>query len=182
MQDTQGKLRMPLCSDHASLKTLTWLLFACLSTGCAEEGTAGSGAATAAALTSAAAAGQDENAVNDEEKPYEVDCNQVNEDGEKVCIVDKATYVGWRTFHSTCHVCHGQDAVGTTLAPSLLKDIPKDVFFNTVRNGRTGQIGVMPAWGKNPNVKDFIDDLWSYQRARADGVLKPGRPERRKDE
>lgn len=182
MQDTQGKLHMPLCFHRAPLKAITWLLLACLFPGCAADTAAGSGAGKAAAFSSAAAAGQDENPVEDEDKPYEVDCNQVDDEGEKVCVVDKATYVGWRTFHANCHVCHGQNAVGTTLAPSLLRDIPREVFFNTVTNGRTGQIGVMPAWGNNPNVKDFIDDLWSYQRARADGVLKPGRPERKKDE
>ncbi|HEX7034264.1 MAG TPA: c-type cytochrome [Pseudomonadales bacterium] len=115
------------------------------------------------------------------EKTYDVDCNQVDEDGENYCLTDKATYVGWRTFHANCHVCHGQNAVGSSFAPSLLKPIPKERFVNVVTNGYQGQIGVMPAWGKNPNVKDFIDELYAYQQARADGVLKPGRPKRKDD-
>jgi hypothetical protein len=57
-----------------------------------------------------------------------------------------------------------------------LHHIDKKRFVDTVTNGKKGQIGVMPAWGKNPNVKDFIDELYAYQEARADGVLKPGRP------
>src|SRR5690606_19760590 len=83
------------------------------------------------------------------EKPYDVDCDQVDEDGEKYCLTDRATYVGWRTFHANCHVCHGQNAVGSSFAPSLLKPIDNERFVDVVTNGYTGQIGVMPAWGNN---------------------------------
>lgn len=114
-----------------------------------------------------------------DEKYYDVDCSQVDEDGERYCITDRGTYVGWRTFHATCHACHGQNAVGSSFAPSLRKDIPKERFVDVVTNGYTGQIGVMPAWGENPNVKDFIDELYAYQQAVADGVLLPGRPQRK---
>jgi mono/diheme cytochrome c family protein len=37
--------------------------------------------------------------------------------------VDDATYRGWRAFHSACHTCHGVDAVGTTVAPSLVERV-----------------------------------------------------------
>ena len=33
--------------------------------------------------------------------------------------VDRATYVGWKIFHSACYICHGVDAVGTSVAPDL---------------------------------------------------------------
>jgi mono/diheme cytochrome c family protein len=115
----------------------------------------------------------------DGEKYYDVDCNQVDEEGNDICLTDRGTYVGWRTFHATCHACHGQNAVGTSFAPSLMKQIDRERFFDVVENGYTGQIGVMPPWGENPNVKDFIDELYAYQQARADGVLKPGRPVRK---
>ena len=45
---------------------------------------------------------------------------QSDEGGATVCRVDRATYVGWRTFHGICHTCHSQDAVGSTFAPDLL--------------------------------------------------------------
>lgn len=170
---------MPLRFNPTSVRRTAWLLVACLSPGCAADTAAGDGERAAAALSSAAAQAKDAGEAG--EKPYEVDCNQV-EDGKKVCVTDKATYVGWRTFHANCHVCHGQNAVGSTFAPGLLKPIDKERFVNLVKNGYTGQIGVMPGWGENPNVKDFIDELYTYQQARADGVLLPGRPERRKDE
>ena len=35
--------------------------------------------------------------------------------------VDSATYRGWQVYHSSCHTCHGVDATGTTVAPSLVE-------------------------------------------------------------
>jgi len=67
------------------------------------------------------------------------------------------------------------------VAPALLpriKQIDKERFVMVVDRGFTGQVGVMPAWGMNPNVNRYYDELWAYLRARSDGVLPPGRPER----
>ncbi len=47
------------------------------------------------------------------EKPYTVT------DGK----VDKNTYLGWKVFHTTCYSCHGVDAKGTDVAPSLIDSI-----------------------------------------------------------
>jgi mono/diheme cytochrome c family protein len=115
------------------------------------------------------------------DKPYTVQCSKDPETGENHCLVDKATYIGWRTFNSVCYVCHGQDAVGTTFAPSLverLQQIDKERFMYVVHNGFQGQIGVMPAWKDNPNVNKYFEQLYSYVKARSDGVLPTGRPER----
>ena len=38
----------------------------------------------------------------------------------ETCLVDKPTYIGWRTFHTHCFQCHGGSALGSTFAPSLL--------------------------------------------------------------
>ena len=116
------------------------------------------------------------------DKPYSVECGTNAETGEKQCLVDRATYVGWRTFNSVCYVCHGQDAVGTTFAPSLverLQQIDKERFLYVVNNGFQGQIGVMPAWKDNPNVNKHFEELYSYIKARSDGALPTGRPERK---
>lgn len=121
----------------------------------------------------------------DEAVPYTVECGPDPEAGGTVCQVDRATYVGWRTFHSVCHTCHAQDAVGSTFAPDLLpriRQIDKERFVLVVDQGFTGQVGVMPGWGMNPNVNRFYDELWAYLRARADGALRPGRPKRLPDE
>jgi len=159
------------------LKTVAWLLLACAPVACVSENAAGTHPGNAAGL--AAEPAENADTAGDGEKYYDVDCSQVDESGNRVCLTDKGTYVGWRTFHATCHACHGQNAVGSSFAPSLLKDIPKERFVDVVINGFTGQIGVMPGWGENPNVKDFVDELYAYQQARADGVLLPGRPKRK---
>lgn len=129
------------------------------------------------------AAGDDDAdaAAQEGEPPYMVECGPDPESGGNACFVDRDTYVGWRTFHAVCHTCHAQDAVGSTFAPALLprvREIDKARFVTVVDEGFEGQMGVMPAWGDNPNVNRFYDELWAYLRARADGVLAPGRPKR----
>jgi len=37
--------------------------------------------------------------------------------------VDAGTFTGWRLFHSSCHGCHGVDAMGTDVAPNLLDKV-----------------------------------------------------------
>lgn len=144
-----------------------------------ESAGAPAGAAAPAAAAAAAAPAAEK------EPPYTVECGPDPEEGSDVCRVDRATYVGWRTFHSICHTCHAQDAVGSTFAPALLPRImliDKARFLEVVDQGFTGQVGVMPGWAVNPNVNRYYDELWSYLRARADGVLLPGRPKRLPDD
>ena len=112
-----------------------------------------------------------------EDKPYTVKCSGT------ACKVDKKTYIGWRTYHANCHVCHAQDAVGSTFAPSLvdkLQEIDKERFIISVAEGYEGQIGVMPGWKDNPNVNKKFEELYAYLKARSDGALQPGRPKRLK--
>jgi hypothetical protein len=181
---------MPRCFGHLPVRRISrpiaWLLVACLPLACAAEKATGTGqrtdpstSAAGASEAAGSAASRTAESSNGAEKFYEVDCDQVDENGDRFCLTDKGTYVGWRTFHATCHACHGQNAVGSSFAPSLLKPIDKERFVDVVMNGYSGQVGVMPAWGQNPNVKDFVDELYAYQQARADGVLRPGRPKRK---
>ena len=117
-----------------------------------------------------------------EGKPYTVECGpDAEEGGATTCRVDRATYVGWRTFHAICHTCHGQDALGSSFAPDLtarLRDVDKATFMKAMNEGFTGQMGVMPPWKQDPNVNKYFEELWSYLQARKDGVLLPGRPKR----
>lgn len=104
----------------------------------------------------------------------------VVEDGK----ADKATFNGYRRFHGTCHACHGQDAMGSSFAPSLvesLKSLSWPDFEETVTEGRqatdaSGAASAMPAFGEDPNVMKHLDDIFRYLTARADGVLDAGRP------
>ncbi|HEY6256152.1 MAG TPA: c-type cytochrome, methanol metabolism-related [Xanthobacteraceae bacterium] len=102
--------------------------------------------------------------------------------------VDWYTYSGFRRYHSDCHVCHGPDGEGSTYAPALsnsLKTMRFSDFLSTVFNGRknvnTAQENVMPSFGKNPNVICYIDDIFVYLRARANGVVPRGRPQQHED-
>ena len=97
---------------------------------------------------------------------------------DKKCKIDKFLLKGFRAF-SQCQVCHGIDGNGSTIAPSLLaklnKDITYDVFVDRVTNGFKGQMGVMPPWKENPNVMKKMNNLYAYLKARADGVIPAGR-------
>jgi methanol metabolism-related c-type cytochrome len=117
---------------------------------------------------------QAQDAAAEEEKPYKID-----PDG----TVDWPTFSGFRRFNSECYVCHGPDGVGSTFAPSLvdsLKTMPYEQFLEIVTNGKqevnTAVQKKMPAFGTNPNVMCYLDDIYAYLKARSDGVLGRGRP------
>lgn len=110
-----------------------------------------------------------------EDKPYEI------RDGK----VDQGTYNGYRRYHASCHVCHGPDGLGSSYAPNLtesLKKLSQDDFNEVVINGRKNVTGsqqsVMPAFGEVQDVAMYIQDIYAYLKARSDGVLDRGRPQR----
>jgi methanol metabolism-related c-type cytochrome len=147
-------------------------------------------AAVALTLMAGAAAAQDKadpTAVEDVDgKHFDAEGTptfNIGEDG----TVDWYTYSGFRRYHSECHVCHGPDGLGSTYAPALsesLNRIDYGEFLQIVANGqRSGSGGqsVMPAFGTNPNVMCYIDDLYIYLRARSEGAVGRGRPAKRED-
>jgi methanol metabolism-related c-type cytochrome len=102
--------------------------------------------------------------------------------------VDWYTYSGYRRYHSECHVCHGPDGMGSTYAPALkdsLKTMSYGDFLGVVASGRknisTAQENVMPAFGDNPNVACYMDDLYVYLRARANDASGRARPAKHED-
>jgi methanol metabolism-related c-type cytochrome len=102
--------------------------------------------------------------------------------------VDWYTYSGYRRYHSECHVCHGPDGMGSTYAPALqetLKTMNYADFLGVVASGRknvsTSQENVMPAFGDNPNVACYMDDLYVYLRARAADATGRVRPAKHED-
>ena len=117
------------------------------------------------------AAGNDQPA----QKPYTI------ENGK----VDKKTYNGWRRYTESCMRCHGPDGAGSSYGPDLVdsvKHMTQDQFNEVVVNGRTdvntASQNVMPAFGTVADVMNYLDDIWAYLKARADGVLGRGRPPR----
>ena len=102
--------------------------------------------------------------------------------------VDWYTYSGFRRYHSECHVCHGPSGDGSSFAPALkdsLQRISYSDFLVIVASGRknvtTAQENVMPAFGNNPNVMCYIDDIYIYLRARADDAVGRVRPAMHED-
>lgn len=129
-----------------------------------------------------------------EEKKKNVDGKWETEDGTPTYhvaedgTVDWYTYSGFRRYHAECHVCHGPDGEGSTYAPALvqsLKTMSYDDFMLVVASGRevvrADKQSVMPAFGTNHNVMCFIDDIYVYLKARADGAIPRGRPAKRAD-
>jgi len=109
------------------------------------------------------------------EKPYTV------VDGK----VDKKTFNGWRRYTESCLRCHGPDGAGSSYGPDLVdsvKHMTQDQFNEIVVNGRTNvnaaNTNVMPPFGEVEDVVTYLDDIWAYLKARADGVLGRGRPPR----
>jgi len=102
--------------------------------------------------------------------------------------VDWYTYSGYRRYHSECHVCHGPDGMGSSYAPALkdsLKTMSYGDFLSVVASGRknvsTAQENVMPAFGTNPNVACYMDDIYVYLRARANDAWGRARPANHED-
>lgn len=106
----------------------------------------------------------------------------INDKGE----LDWPSFSGFRRYHAECHVCHGPDGEGSTYAPALKNSVfnlDYYAFTEVVASGRqvTGASGnsVMPAFGTNKNVMCYLDDIYSYLRARGSDAIPRGRPAKR---
>jgi mono/diheme cytochrome c family protein len=93
--------------------------------------------------------------------------------------VDSKTYNGYRRYHASCNHCHGSDGLGSTFGPALIDRLPEIAAFrDIVRNGKSDGSSVMRGFANDPNIEPYIDDIYAYLQARADGVLGRGRPSR----
>jgi mono/diheme cytochrome c family protein len=91
--------------------------------------------------------------------------------------VDARTYNGFRRYHAGCNHCHGPDGSGSTIAPSLVDRLPDlESFRRVVREGARKGASVMKGFADDPNVAPYIEDIYAYLQARADGALGRGRP------
>lgn len=93
--------------------------------------------------------------------------------------VDARTYNGFRRYHSSCNHCHGPDGMGSTFGPALVEGLPDiDAFRRIVLEGQGSGASVMKGFAGDGNVEPYIDDIYAYLQARADGALGRGRPEK----
>ena len=132
-------------------------------------------------VSTLAVASADKNAMEDEsmEDDQEVKFYQIDADG----TVDWATYNGFRRFHATCLRCHGVAGTGSSFAPSLIDAVKKigyEGYVDAVVNGRSNfsasSQSAMPSFATNKNVMCFINDIYAYLSARADGLIDTRRP------
>jgi methanol metabolism-related c-type cytochrome len=99
--------------------------------------------------------------------------------------VDYYTFAGYIRYTANCMQCHGPDGLGSSYAPVLvdsLQNLNYGQFLATVAGGKkavdTAQQLVMPSFGENKNVMCYIDAIYIYLRARSDGAVGRGRPEK----
>ncbi len=95
--------------------------------------------------------------------------------------VDQTTYDGWKQYNLNCARCHGEDVLGTTIAPHLVVSLKPDgpintpeLFTQVVCAGRPEK--GMPSWcalGMDPAK---IGQIYSYVKGRSEGKINPGRP------
>lgn len=95
--------------------------------------------------------------------------------------VDQATYDGWKQYNLNCARCHGEDVLGTTIAPHLIVSLKpdgpmntKELFIQTVCAGRPEK--GMPAWCALGMDLNKINDIYAYVRGRSEAKIGPGRP------
>ncbi|HYC33854.1 MAG TPA: c-type cytochrome [Gemmatimonadales bacterium] len=95
--------------------------------------------------------------------------------------MSQAVYDGWKQYNLNCARCHGEDALGTTIAPHLITSLKpdgpintKELFVQTVCAGRPDK--GMPAWCALGLGMDKIDQIYGYVHGRSAGEIGPGRP------
>lgn len=104
---------------------------------------------------------------------------------EKNGAVDWYTYIGYTMYGANCLQCHGPDALGSSYAPSLVDALKslntsdvKSVIIGGKKNINSSQELVIPAFGVNKNVMCYIDAIYIYLRARSDGAVGRGWPDK----
>ncbi|MCC2660884.1 MAG: hypothetical protein K0R37_1658 [Arthrobacter sp.] len=95
--------------------------------------------------------------------------------------VSQQVYDGWKQYNLNCARCHGEDVMGTTIAPHLVTSLKpdgpiktKELFVQTVCAGRPEK--GMPAWCPLGMEMEKIEAIHAYVKGRSEGKIRPGRP------
>ncbi len=89
-------------------------------------------------------------------------------------------FSGYKRYSANCQVCHGPDGLGGTFAPALVKSltaIDHDQFMEVVVNGKQNAELAMPSFGADPNVMCYVEDIYTYLKARSENRMGRGRPD-----
>ena len=93
--------------------------------------------------------------------------------------IDPQTFNGYRRYHAACNHCHGPDGMGSTIASALIERLlDRETFRAAALYGVERGGAVMKGFADDPNVAPYVDDIYAYVQARADGALPRGRPNR----
>jgi hypothetical protein len=95
--------------------------------------------------------------------------------------VVQVVYDGWKQFNLNCARCHGEDVLGTTIAPHLIVSLrpdgpvnTKELFTQIVCAGRPEK--GMPSWCALGMDMAKIESIYAYVKGRSEGKIHPGRP------
>lgn len=67
--------------------------------------------------------------------------------------------------------------MGSTFGPTLVERLPDvERFRHIARDGANSGSSVMKGYTDDPNVAPYVDDVYAYLQARADGALGRDRP------
>jgi mono/diheme cytochrome c family protein len=92
-----------------------------------------------------------------------------------------AAYDGWEQFQINCSRCHGEDAEGSSFAPSLVQALgsggPVRTEAEFLQIACAGVPGTgMPSWCALGLGMDKLRNIYLYVKGRADGTIHPGHP------
>jgi cytochrome c len=90
--------------------------------------------------------------------------------------VTKDIFHGYENFNSYCFRCHGQDAIGSEIAPDLLHSLTtmtQEQFLSVVMVGRPEK--GMPTWAGFLSPEE-VSQIYEYVKGRSLGLVPVGRP------
>ena len=97
-----------------------------------------------------------------------------------------AAFSGWEQFQINCSRCHGENAEGSSFAPSLVQALGKGgavptraAFLAIACAGVPGK--GMPSWCALGLGMDKLQSIYLYVKGRADGTIHPGHPAAKRD-
>lgn len=91
--------------------------------------------------------------------------------------LDQGAFEGWQVYQDAkCGLCHGEsgESPGPFNLVERLKQISKKTFVESVLGGK----GLMSPYLENQKVAGNIDKIYAYLKARSDGAVGAGKPNR----